>query len=329
MASQRAHSDLSDPALSRTPPTASPHPLVAVLGWELRRVLASRASWVMAAGTFGVFVALMLLAWWRDNLFTLSTPSGTLSFHYPATSVWGLIVTYPQSPGMFLGVLLPFVCVAGIARDLNRRTHELLMTTALPSWAYVWGRYLASLCFSLVLAGMIFLAIVVVTGLLHLVDSGVYPPVVLSSILAFWMLVVLPPTLLLSGLSFSLGALLPRRANLVTLGVILAWFTCGASFWYLVNPNYRDPSAHPSPYVTWDPTSIAPTFPLERQFVHQVTAAAHTLDMPAVLRYERALQQTLPDLSAWIAPHVVWAAVGIAAVGIACLAFRRFRGAVS
>ena len=325
MTSQHAR---SDPALSRTAPTASPYLLVADLWWELRRVLASRATWVLAAGTFGVFVALMLLVWWRDNLFTLATPQGTLAFHYPATSVWGLIVTYPQSPGMFLGMLLPFVGVAGIARDLSRRTHELLMATSLPSWAYVWGRYLASLCLSLVLAGMIFFAIVVVTVLLHLVDSSVYPPVVLSSILAVWMVVVLPPTLLLSGLSFSLGAVLPRRANLVSLGVVLAWFTCGASFWYLVNPHYRDPNPHPSPYVTWDPTSIAPTFPLEHQFVHQVTAAAQTWDRPAVLRYARALQQTLPDLSAWIAPHLVWAAVGIAAVGIASLAFRRFRGAV-
>jgi ABC-type transport system involved in multi-copper enzyme maturation permease subunit len=326
MVSQHAR---SDPALSRTPSAPSPHPLLAVLCWELRRVLASRVTWVMAAGTFGVFIALMVLLRWRDNLFTLSTPQGTLSFHYPATSVWGLIVTYPQSPGMFLGLLLPFVCADGIARDLKRRTHELVMATSLPSWAYVWGRYLASLCFSLVLAGMILLAIVVVTVLLHLVDSGVYPPTVLSSILAVWTVVVLPPTLLLSGLSFSLGALLPRRANLVRLGVVLAWFTCGASFWYLVNPNYRDPNASPSPYVTWDPTSIAPTFPLERQFVTRVTEAAQTLDIPAVLRYERTLQQTMPDLSAWIAPHLVWAAIGIAAVGIASLTFRRFRGAGS
>src|SRR5256884_3560350 len=40
----------------------------------------------------------------------------------------------------------------GVTRDLNRRTHELLMTTALPTWAYVWGRYLAGLVMSLGLA---------------------------------------------------------------------------------------------------------------------------------------------------------------------------------
>ncbi|HEV2458002.1 MAG TPA: ABC transporter permease [Ktedonobacterales bacterium] len=310
------------------PPAAGPHQLVVVLTWELRRLVASRPSWIIAGVTYAVFAALMLLLWGHDNPYMLSTPHGVVAVHDPATSVWGLIVTYPQSPGMFFGLLLPFVAADGVARDLRRRTHELLMSTSVSSWAYVLGRYLAGLVFSLVLACAMLVALVAVTALLHVANAAVFPPVVLSSALAFWALVVLPPVLLLGGLSFALGALLPRRANLVKLGVLLAWFACGASLWYLLNPDYRNPHAQASAYVVWDPTSIAPTFPLQQQFKYRLLTAAQTMDSHALRHFGRALQQSMPDLSSWIGPHLVWAAVGLGFAVGAALVFRRFRGAL-
>src|SRR5260370_13200194 len=77
-------------------------------------------------------------------------------------------MTLPSGPLMLLGMLLPFVNADGVTRDLSRRTHELLMATALPTWAYVWGRYLAGLVMSLGLAGLVLASILGMGWLLHL-----------------------------------------------------------------------------------------------------------------------------------------------------------------
>jgi ABC-type transport system involved in multi-copper enzyme maturation permease subunit len=76
----------------------------------------------------------------------------------PGTSTWGLLLTLPTTV-LLLVLLLPFVAADGVTRDLTRRTHELLMTTAVPSWAYVWGRYLTGLLMSLGLAVLLLAAI--------------------------------------------------------------------------------------------------------------------------------------------------------------------------
>jgi hypothetical protein len=39
-----------------------------------------------------------------------------------------------------------------------------------------------------------------------------------------------------------------------------------------------------------------------------------------------ALEQQLPDISAWIGPHLVWALAGVVVVLLATPLFRRFRG---
>jgi hypothetical protein len=41
---------------------------------------------------------------------------------------------------------------------------------------------------------------------------------------ALWAMIVLPPTLVLCGVSFLLGTLYPRRATLITLSILVAWF---------------------------------------------------------------------------------------------------------
>jgi hypothetical protein len=46
---------------------------------------------------------------------------------------------------VLLGLYLPFIAADGVARDVQRRTHELLMASAVPSRAYIWGRFLSSL----------------------------------------------------------------------------------------------------------------------------------------------------------------------------------------
>jgi ABC-type transport system involved in multi-copper enzyme maturation permease subunit len=298
-----------------------------VLAWEIRRLVVSRATWITTGATFAAFCLLMLLFWGRNDLYTLRLQHGTLSFYRPSTSVWGLTTTYVQSPGMFFALLLPFVCTDGIARDLRRRTHELLMTSPVPTWAYVWGRYLAVLLFSLVLAGTILVAIVVVTAILHLLNANEYPPVALANIIAVWALVVLPPVLLLSGLSFALGTLLPSWSTQVKLTILLTWFACGASLWYVLNPKYANPNAPAPTSVVWDPTSIAPTFPLQKHFKQVLEAAAQTMSKEAFLHYARTIQQSMPDLHTWIVPHLLWSGVGVMAVLATVRLFRRFSNA--
>src|SRR5215469_13098977 len=98
-----------------------PQPLLGVLRWELRRFRASRLFWVQALG----FFCLTLFVTWLGR-----APEG-----------------FSVGNGQT------------VTRDLQRRTHELLMTTALPTRAYVWGRYLMGLLISLSLAILMLLAI--------------------------------------------------------------------------------------------------------------------------------------------------------------------------
>ncbi|HEX9412488.1 MAG TPA: ABC transporter permease [Ktedonobacterales bacterium] len=234
------------------PSSRRPHPLAAVLTWELRRICASRANWLTAAGAFG---ACFLITWGDavvGGIYPLPSPHGTLRFVVPYTSVWGLATTLPESPGIFFGLLFPFMCTDGVARDLRRRTHELMMTTPLPSWAYVWGRSLASLLLSFLLAGLLLVSIMLVTVLLHVTHAGGYPPLVLPSVIAIWALIVLPPMVLLSGFSCALGTLLPRRSNLIKVGVLLAWLVGGESLEvFVLRPE------NPAWLAQWDPTNCA------------------------------------------------------------------------
>ena len=128
--------------------------LLRVMAWELRRFRASRLFWFQAFGLFG-FLLLMTWAMHAPEQMTLGKHVGggggdgeSLSGFIAGTSAGGLLHTLPIVL-MVLALLLPFVTADGVTRDVNRRTHELLMTTALPTWAYVWGRYLAGLLMSL------------------------------------------------------------------------------------------------------------------------------------------------------------------------------------
>lgn len=125
-----------------------PHPLLSVLTWELRRFRASRLFGVQAR----CFFVLLLFVLWLErepDTFGLNT---LVIFFVAGTSAWGLLESLPIGLLMLLVFLLPFVNADGVTRDLQRRIHELLMTTTLPTRAYVWERYLMGLLVSLGLA---------------------------------------------------------------------------------------------------------------------------------------------------------------------------------
>jgi ABC-type transport system involved in multi-copper enzyme maturation permease subunit len=322
-----------------------PHPLVAVLKWEVRRALASRAIWLMAALLFGVCLLILGFSSLTQDFSASATfsaaqtPAGvpvqhTVSGSLTRNSLWGLAILLPITLLEF-GLFLPFVTADGVSLDLKRRTHELLMTTSLPSWAYVWGRYLVGMLITLGMACVFLLAILTMALALHLTQGDVYPSLDLPGAVAIWAVVVLPPALLLSSLSFALGVLLPRRSNLIKVGMVLAWFVSGTLLpGYLFDQVRHVPAfvrGNPpvwwTAYETWEPTNIPAGALFMRQFVRHLSSIVDNvaLSNQAVQQQAHALERQMPDLAPLAGPHLIWVAVGLAAVVAASLSFRRFR----
>jgi ABC-type transport system involved in multi-copper enzyme maturation permease subunit len=191
---------------------ARPRPLLSVMTWELRRFRASRLFWFQALGFWGF---LLLIIWALHASHQTGTVAGSeqLSAYVAGTSAGGLLRTLPTYL-IILALLLPFITADGVTRDVNRRTHELLMTTALSTWAYVLGRYLAGLIIGLGMALLLLASILGMGGLLHLTDST-YPLPQPGAVLLLWVGMVLPATILVSSVGFALSTVLPRLSTLV------------------------------------------------------------------------------------------------------------------
>jgi ABC-type transport system involved in multi-copper enzyme maturation permease subunit len=320
--------------------TGALRPLLAVLRWELRRTLISPATWILAAMLIVVSVVFLLLSRQQEN-FGQSYPAPTgyvthsVTGAIPWTTPFGMAVLLPF-PALFFGLFLPFATTDGAARDLRRRTHELLMTTPVPTWAYVWGRYLACALLCLGLA-VLFLAGIVLTGLVqHGVQPDTYPALDLPATLAIWALIVLPPAILLSGLSFALGTLLPQRTNIVKVGIVFCWFV-GGNFLpaYMLDRASRSPGFSPdhlpawyTAYLAWDPSFVGSgNVHVMGQFQGIISSIVrnYALSEQDVLQQVCQVELRMPDLSSFVAPHLVWAAVGLVCVVVAALIFRRFR----
>lgn len=302
---------------------ARPHPLLSVLTWELRRFSASRLFWLQA---LGFFVLSLFITWAGHSDLSIATSAFTFNGAVANTSPWGIIGRLPTSGLLLLGLLLPFINAEGVTRDLTRRTHELFMTTAVPSWAYVWGRYLIGLLMSLGLA-LLLLAAYLVLGLgWHLVDPT-YPLPVIGGVLLLWVGMVVPATVLLSSLSFALGTLLPRQANLVKVVVLLGWFIAAFIVPAIANlPS--DQAKPPAWYIAWDPTSAAVSFAMLPQYMSAWEKLFPTATSAAQAQtIFVAIENKIPDVSAWFAPHLIEALLSLLLVALAAFTFHRFRNA--
>jgi len=299
-----------------------PSPLLSVMAWEFRRFLASRLFWLQALGLFGL---LLLITWSlhaSDNFSTQNVNGGeVLSGFIAGTSAGGLLRTLPTVL-VVLVLLLPFVTADGVTRDLNRRTHELLMTTALPTWAYVWGRYLAGLVMSLGLALLLLVSILGMGLLLHLTDPA-YPLPQIGAVLLLWVGMVLPATVLVSSFGFAFSTLLPRLSTLVKVVILVAWIV-GALVIPLGLGNTTPP---PAWYVNWDPTSGITALGL---------LPSYSINLGPTITNEAQLQQLvltvenkMPDIAGWFAPHLLLAGCSLALVLVAALAFKRSRETLS
>jgi len=299
----------------------SPRLFLNVMTWEFRRFRASRLFWFQALGLFGF---LLLMTWALhapDNIGAGVVGSGeVLSGFVAGTSAGGLLRTLPTIL-VVLALLLPFVTADGVTRDLNRRTHELLMTTALPSWAYVWGRYLAGLVMSLGLALLLLASILGMGWLLHLTVTD-YPAPEIGTVLLLWVGMVVSATILVSSFGFALSTLLPRLPTLVKVVIMVAWIVGG-----LVIPLGLGGTTPPTWYVNWDPTSGITALGL---------LPSYSLALGPTITSEAQLQQLIltvenkmPDLAGWFAPHLLLAGFSLVLVLIAALAFKRSRDVLS
>jgi ABC-type transport system involved in multi-copper enzyme maturation permease subunit len=300
--------------------TRRANPLLSVMAWELRRLGTSRLTWAIPLA----LIVLSLANFWparHPHRFDI----GLSEYQIAETSAWGMIDLFATRNFLLLVLLLPFVTADGVARDLKRRTHELLMATTLPTWAYVLGRYLTNLLLSLGLAVALLAALLVFDIALPLLDPThpALPPQA-GNILAIWAVVALPATFLLSSVSFAFGTLLPRSTTLVKVGVVIVWLGLAGLFALL-------PSQ--APLTDWqmalDPTSVGRSTMLDTQyhldFLHR-NFSDHT-PSAQINQALLAAEQHLPDLWAWLAPELAWAALALALVVLTMFAFQRFRNA--
>jgi hypothetical protein len=89
-------------------------------------------------------------------------------------------------------------------------------------------------------------------------------------------------------------------------------------------------SALPTEYSPWDPTSAVTAHTLLLQ--HNVLDFGPQNPLPATPALFQQLLNSranlTPDVSAWLAPHLIEAALSLVLVAVAALGFQRFRNAV-
>src|SRR5258707_3744168 len=297
--------------------TGHQYPLTRVVTWELRRFLASRLFWFQALGFWGF---LLLIIWALHASDQIGTVAGSeqLSAYVAGTSAGGLLRTLPTYL-IILALLLPFVTADGVTRDLNRRTHELLMTTALPTWAYVWGRYLAGLVMSLALALLLLASILGMGWLLHLTVTD-YPAPEIGTVLLLWVGMAVSATILVSSLGFALSTLLPRLSTLVKAVIMVAGLGGAPVIPLGLGGNTTPP---PSWYVNWDPTSGITALGLLPSY--SINPGPSITSEAQFQQFILTVENKMPDLAGWFAPHLLLAGLSLGLVLVAALAFKRSR----
>jgi hypothetical protein len=329
-------------ASSHSAPAARrPTPLLTVLRWELRRALASRTTWVLAVLLFGLCLLLLgfsVLQQQYSASATVLSPTGAPVQHalegfITRNSLFGLAILLPITVLEF-ALFLPFVTADGVSLDFQR-THEILMATSLPSRAYTWGRYLAGMLIALGMACVYLLALLVLCVAFHLTQPDVYPALDLPGALLIWAVVVLPPAFLLSSLCFACGLLVPRHPNVVKAGAVFAWFAFGLILQAFTYEQVRHDAGFErgivpawwTAYETWQPTNTDAGHLFAEQFFHRLDAivANPALSNQVIQQQVSALKAQMPDVGSFTLAHLVWVAVGLAAVAAASFTFRRFR----
>lgn len=292
------------------------HQLARVIIWEVRRFRASRIFWLQALA----FFILLLVVTWSLRMpaqYGTTIQNDVINVFVAGTSAWGLLHTLPTSL-LLLVLLLPFITADGVTRDLQRRTHELVLTTVMPAWAYVWGRYLTGLLMGMGLAVLMLAAILGMGGLLHLTISD-YPLPSTEALLVLWVGMVVPATILVASLGFALATLVPRHSTTVKVAILVAWIV-GA----LVIPTPLINNTPPAWYVNWDPTSAVTA----RDLLFQYSIGDLLRTATNAAQFQTAFlsnENKMPTVTGWFVPHLVLGGLGLALILLIPLAFKRSR----
>lgn len=306
----------------------SPNPLLAVTGWELRRIAARRSTWVFLAAVLALSAYLTWDSRLMENLrFDLIFP-----IYVHPTSGLGALMFEGSTLVSILGLIIPFVAADQIARDYKRRTHELIMTTPLPGWAYVCGRYLAGLLLGLAVA-VLMLGGTLLMGLLLPLDLPLnqtkdisiyaaqkYPQPNLGALALVWLSLVLPTLLLLYNLSFGLATLLPRRTGLVKALCVFGWML-SAFYWIFLGDNVDFAAWHPNYFqMSWNIQS------LYQSDYNRILTDTPGNSPELRLQIGRQVEEKLFDIWTWQLPHLLYIGLGLALVGYLAVRYQRNRG---
>jgi hypothetical protein len=191
------------------------------------------------------------------------------------------------------------------------------MTTAVPAWTLVAGRFVAVLAQTLT-AALLALAGTLAAQLAVHATQPAFPTPDVRALLALWGLLVVPAGVLLAGVSFLAGTLAPRRGMVVKIGVVLVWIALAA----VVDLTHQF-----GWYSYWSPAGNALLGVAGTAYVQAYMAIAGTTataDPGIALR----AQEAMLDLRPWVLPHLGLVAIGLAGAAAAAAGFRRFRGLI-
>lgn len=304
-------------ASSQPLPSRKPGGVFTVFSWELRRMMGNRSSWIIALLVFGLFCAMGWLIRESTGVGLSGAPNqaATQIIWVHLTSNWGLIHFLPRPIFTLFGLLLPFVSAEGVSLDYKRRTHELLMTTAISSWSYLIGRYLAVSFLSLSLSVLMLLGIATSAFL----NALPFPDVLV--LLELWGIIILPTTLLLVSLSFAFGTLLPNHTNSVKALVVISWIALVFRLTMVSNLPSGDLNSS-SLLAQWEPTSILLSRAVETSYTTQFFG--NPGDIAGAMQKMRSVEQLQPDLTPWLIPHIILLLIGPLIVLAASFGFHRF-----
>ena len=287
--------------------------ILSVARWELRRIAASPSNIGLAAGVFVLFVGLV----WVKHSWAIPVETGSgrgVVLNVIGSTALGTVFEVVALLLLFFGMLVPFVVADGVARDHRQRVHEILMATPVSNTAYVVGRFVASLAVALVLS-VVMLGAVAVADLTISLSEPDFVSLNWTGLLLTWLVLVLPAVVVIGGVSFMLSTLMPRLATPSKVAMVLVWV--GLSVVVDVGHGLGW-------FGYWTPTGngVLKVVPPE-------TAARYGALLQSGVGNPSALslqvQQQIPDLWAWVGPHVGLVVIGIACAAFAALRFQRFR----
>jgi ABC-type transport system involved in multi-copper enzyme maturation permease subunit len=290
--------------------------ILVVAGWELRRLGASAGNFGLVAGVFVLFAGLV----WVKHSWAIPVESGSgrgVVLNVIGSTALGTVFEVVALLLLFFGMLVPFVVADGVARDYRQRVHELLMAAPISTSSYVLGRFVASLGVAILLSVVMLAAIAVADLTISFSEPG-FVTLNWTGLLLTWAVLVVPAVVVIGGISFMLSTLMPRLATPAKVTVVLGWVLLSVVV---------DVGHGLGWFGYWTPTGngvlkVVPLDAAERyaSLLQAGAGSASSLSMQ--------VQQQLPNLWPWVAPHVGLVVVGVACTGIAALRFRRFRNSL-